>query len=227
MMMVSGMGPAGKNPSHLNRHELPNSAVQRAGGLALLALRPLIASVRRHGYASAGRHDQRPVRQESAMTIKQVGVAVLLVALVFPVATGRAAERECDRWLKLVEGELRERKEALEKARGTARQRIQEVVSRAADPAAEARKSCAAGHDKAATLRALELWDAFVEEERQDGSLSLNSRLTILALRADRLKAFQQRGWKAKVSSEAQQSFVAELDRLDRVLADALKQALR
>lgn len=161
------------------------------------------------------------------MTIKQVGVAVLLVASVFPVATGQAAERECDRWLKLVEGELRERKEALEKTTGAARQRIQEIVARAAGPVAEARKSCAAGNDKAATLRALELWDAFVEEERQDGSLSLNSRLTILALRADRLKAFQQRGWKGKVSSEAQQSFVAELDKLDRVLADALKQALR
>ena len=62
------------------------------------------------------------------MTIKQVGVAVLLVASVFPVAIGQAAERECDRWVKLVEGELRERKEALEKATGAARQRIQEIV---------------------------------------------------------------------------------------------------
>jgi hypothetical protein len=161
------------------------------------------------------------------MTIKQIGVAALLAACILPVATGQAAERECDRWLKLVEGELRERKEALEKATGTARQRIQEIVARATGPVAEARKSCAAGQDRAATLRALELWDAFVEEERQDGSLSLNSRLTILALRANRLKAFHQRGWKAKVASEAQQSFMAELDKLDRVLADALKQALR
>ena len=161
------------------------------------------------------------------MTIRQVGFAVLLMASVFPVATGQAAEKECDRWLKLVDGELRERKEALEKATGAARQRTQEIVARTAGPVAEARKSCASGNDKAATLRALELWDAFVEDERQAGSLSFNSRLTILAMRADRLKAFQQRGWKAKVSNEAQQSFVAELDKLDRMLADALKQALR
>ncbi|MBI2204452.1 MAG: hypothetical protein HYU41_11445 [Candidatus Rokubacteria bacterium] len=162
------------------------------------------------------------------MLAKHIWIAVLLLTSLFAgVATARAAAKECDRWLKLVDGEVRERKEALEKASGAKRQRLQETVARTAGPIAEAKKGCASGNDKAATLRALELWDTLVEEERQDGSLSLNSRLTIIALRAERLKAFQQRGWKPKISAEAQQSLLADLDRLDRVLADALKQGLR
>ena len=168
-----------------------------------------------------------PAHEETVMLAKQPWIVVLLLTSLFAgVRTAQAAEKECDRWLKLVDGELRERKEALEKAAGAKRQRLQETVARAAGPIAEAKKSCASGNDKAATLRALELWDALVEEERQDGSLSLNSRLTIIALRAERLRAFQQKGWKPKISAEAQQSFLAELDKLDRVLADALKQGL-
>lgn len=158
---------------------------------------------------------------------------LLLIAgfLVVPLGTApfvaEAAEKECERWLKLVDGEVRELKEMLNKKSDAERTRIQEMVTRTGARVAEARKACHSGNDKAATLMALDLWDAFVERERQEGTLSLNSRLNSLALRIDRLKAFRQRGWRAKMSDDVERQFLAELDRLDRALADALKQSLR
>lgn len=161
------------------------------------------------------------------MTIRHVLTAGLLLSFLMIPAPGSAAEKECDRWLKLVDGEMRERKEALEKRSGADRERIQEELARVRPQVAEARKACNAGNDKRATLMALDLWDALVESERQEGTLSLNSRLNILALRIDRLKAFQQRGWRSKMTEEAQRAFLAEIDKLDRILADVLKQTLR
>jgi hypothetical protein len=73
----------------------------------------------------------------------------------------------------------------------------------------------------------MELWDALVEEERQDGTLSLNSRLNVLALRIDRLKAFYGRGWKPVLSGGDEQQFLAALDRANRAIAEILKRALR
>jgi hypothetical protein len=96
-----------------------------------------------------------------------------------------------------------------------------------ADKITKARSSCRAGNDRAATLMALELWDAFVDEERQDGTLSMNSHLTILELRIERLKAFSQRGWKAAMSDDEERRFQTEIDRLDAVLAETLRRALR
>lgn len=151
----------------------------------------------------------------------------LLVLALLPPTAAWAAERECDRWLKLVDHEVRERKEALGKRTGAERARIQEVLALTADKIAEARSVCRAGNDRAATLMTLELWDTFVEEERVEGALSLNSRLTILELRIDRLKAFYRRGWKPALSVDEQQKFLAEIDHLDVVLAETLRRALR
>jgi hypothetical protein len=66
-----------------------------------------------------------------------------------------------------------------------------------------------------------------VEEERKAGTLSLNSRLTILEVRLDRLKAFGRRGWKPTSSADEQRQFLAEIDRLDGVLTRMLQRALR
>ncbi len=159
--------------------------------------------------------------------IKRVVLLGVLVASVALPIVGYAAERECDRWLKLVDGEVRERKEAVEKKSGVERERLKEAITKTAPKIAEARKACGSGEDKVATLMALELWDGFVDAERQEGSLSLTSRLNVLALRIDRFKAFQQKGWKPQMSPEAQRALLAELDKFDRVLADSLKRALR
>ena len=97
----------------------------------------------------------------------------------------------------------------LNKKSGAERTQIQEMVTKSDSRVAEAKKACHSGNDKVATSMALDLWDAFVERERQEGTLSLNSRLTILALRIDRLKAFRQRGWKPKMSGEAERQFLA------------------
>jgi len=153
-------------------------------------------------------------------------VAALASAVLFP-GVGKAAEKECDRWIKLVDGEVRERKEALEKRSGPERERLREELSKATPRAAEARKACGAGKDKEATLLALDVWDGFVDRERQEGSLSLDSRLNVLALRIDRLKAFQRRGWTLPPADDAARTLATEIDRLDRVLADALRRALR
>jgi hypothetical protein len=152
--------------------------------------------------------------------------ALLMLALAVTVAA-QGAEKECDRWLKLVEREVGERKEALAKKAGTERARIEETLRSMAGKIAEARAACKAGKDKAATLMALELWDAFVGEERRDGVLSLNSRLTILELRLGSLKAFHRRGWKSQGPAETEHQFVSEIDRFDKVLADTLKEALQ
>jgi hypothetical protein len=162
------------------------------------------------------------------MTSRAIAVAGLLLILAVLLPTRAwAAEQECDRWLKLVDREVGERKEALGKKAGAARAKIEEALARTNSRVAEARTACRAGKDKTATLMAMELWDALVEEERQEGTLSLNSRLTILALRLDRLKAFYGRGWKPVLSGDEERQFLAELDRADRVLADTLKRALR
>lgn len=162
------------------------------------------------------------------MTNRAIAVTGLLLTLaVFLQPQASAAEPECDRWLKLVDREVGERKEALGKKAGAARAKIEEALARTSGRVAEARATCRAGKDKAATLMAMELWDAFVEEERQEGTLSLNSRLTILELRIDRLKAFYRRGWKPGLSGDEERQFLAELDRLDSVLTGTLKRALR
>jgi hypothetical protein len=161
------------------------------------------------------------------MTIRHVLTLGLVLCFLAIPAPGRAAEKECDRWLKLVDGEMRERKEALGKRSAVDRERIQKELTRVGPQVVEARKACSAGNDKGATLMALDLWDALVESERQEGTLSLNSRLNILALRIDRLKAFHQRGWRSKMTDEAQRAFLAEIDKFDRILADVLKQPLR
>jgi hypothetical protein len=144
-----------------------------------------------------------------------------------PLVSVIAAEAECHRWLKLVDREVGERKEALGKKTGVDRARIEESLARTASRIVEARSACQAGKDTAATLMALELWDGFVEEERREGALSLNSRLTILQVRIDRLKAFYQRGWKPAMSADEERRFVGEIDRLDGVVAHTLKRALR
>jgi hypothetical protein len=150
----------------------------------------------------------------------------LAVMLVAPMLA-EAAERECDRWLKLVQHEVAERKEALGKKRGPERAKIEANLASAAPKITEARAACSAGKDRAATLMALDLWDAFVEDERREGVLSLNSRLTILALRVDRLKAFYQRNWRPALSVDEERQFLAELDRMDGLLAETMKRALR
>jgi len=151
---------------------------------------------------------------------------VLLFSLGIP-AWGQIPEKECTRWLKLVDGEVRERKEALRKKSGPERERIQELVTKTSAQIAEARKVCVSGNDKGATLIVLDLWDAFVEDERREGVLSLNSRLNVLSLRIDRLKAFLQKGWKTRMSKDEERRFLAEIDKFDGVLAETLKQALR
>ena len=161
------------------------------------------------------------------MMMRHIVIGGLLLLTAIPWTSATAAEPECDRWLKLVDHEVKERKEALGKKAGAERARIEESVARAAGRIAEARSACRAGKDKTATLMALELWDAFVEEERREGALSLNSRLTILQLRVDRLKAFYRRGWKPAMSADEEQRFHGEIDRLDGVLAETLKRALR
>jgi hypothetical protein len=161
------------------------------------------------------------------MTGPAIAGTVLLLILVLLQTGVSEAELECERWLKLVDREIGERKEALGKKAGAARAKIEEALARTSGRAAEARAACRAGKDKTATLIAMELWDAFVEEERQEGVLSFNSRLTVLELRIDRLKAFYRRGWKPVMSGDEERQFVAELDRVDRVLAEALKRALR
>ena len=154
-------------------------------------------------------------------------IAALLLACPAASPSAEAAEKECERWLKLVDGEVRERKEALEKKTGAERAGIQEMLTKTGAKVVEARTACKAGKDKDATLMALDLWDAFVDSERQAGALLLNSRLNIVALRIDRLKAFPQRGWQLKMSGDAERRFLEEVDKFDRVLADVLKQALR
>ena len=162
------------------------------------------------------------------MTSRAIAVTGLLMILAVLLQTRAwAAEQECDRWLKLVDREVGERKEALGKKAGAARAKSEETLARTSGRAAEARAACRAGKDKAATLMAMELWDAFVAEERQEGALSLNSRLTVLELRVDRLKAFYRRGWKPVMSGDEERQFLAEIDRVDRVLAETLKRALR
>lgn len=161
------------------------------------------------------------------MTMRDIAISGLLVLTMIPWTSAMAAEPECDRWLKLVDREVAERKEALGKKTGAERARIEESLARTAGRIAQARTACRAGKDKAATLMALELWNAFVEEERHEGALSLNSRLTILQLRIDRLKAFYGRGWKPAMSADEEQRFLGEIDRLDGVLAETLKRALR
>ncbi|MGH2731569.1 MAG: hypothetical protein ACRDJG_01230 [Actinomycetota bacterium] len=159
--------------------------------------------------------------------MRSILIAGMLASCLMAPALVEAAEKECDRWLKLVDGEVRERREALEKKSGVEKARLQEVLTRANAQLSDARAACKAGNDKGATLAALDLWDAFVEDERRARALSLNSRLNVLALRIDRLKVFSQRGWKARMSGDAELRFLAELDRFDGVLAEALKQALR
>jgi hypothetical protein len=162
------------------------------------------------------------------MTSRAITVTGLLLILAVLLQTpASAAEQECDRWLKLVDHEVGERREALGKKAGAARTKIEEALARTSGRVAEARAACRAGKDKTATLMAMELWGAFVEEERQEGALSLNSRLTVLALRIDRLKAFYRRGWKPVLSSDEERQFLAEIDRIDRVFAETLKRALR
>ena len=162
------------------------------------------------------------------MTSRAIAITgLLLILAMFPHTQASAAEPECDRWLKLVDREVGERKEALGKKAGAARAKIEEALARTSGRVGEARAACRAGKDKTATLMAMELWDAFVEEERQEGALSLNSRLTVLELRIDRLKAFYRRGWKPAMSSDEERQFLADIDRVDRVLAETLKRALR
>jgi hypothetical protein len=162
------------------------------------------------------------------MTSRAIAVTgLLLTGAVLPATRVWAAEPECDRWLKLVDREVGERNEALGKKTGAARAKLEETLAQTSGRVAEARAACRAGKDKAATLMAMELWDAFVEEERQDGVLSLNSRLTVLEVRIDRLKAFSRRGWKPVLSGDQERQLLAELDRVDRVLAETLKRALR
>lgn len=161
------------------------------------------------------------------MTMRHTVIGGLFLLTAMPWTSAMAAEPECDRWLKLVNREVGERKEALGKKAGAECARIEESLARTAGRIAEARSACQAGKDKAATLMALELWDAFVGEERGEGALSLNSRLTILELRIDRLKAFYRRGWKPAMSADEEQRFLGEIDRLDGVLAETLKRPLR
>ena len=162
------------------------------------------------------------------MTSRAIAVTgLLLILAVLLQAQASAAEQECDRWLKLVDREVGERKEALGKKAAAARAKIEEALARTSGRVAEARAACRAGKDKTATLMAMELWDGLVEEERQEGALSLNSRLTVLELRIDRLKAFYRRGWKPVLSGDEERQFLAEIDRLDGVLAGILKRALR
>jgi hypothetical protein len=176
--------------------------------------------------------DDRPATDPIRMEDREMKVRTaltagpLMLALAVTVAA-QGAEKECDRWLKLVDREVGERKEALAKKTGAERARIQASLASVAGKIAEAREACKAGKDKAATSMALDLWDAFVEEERREAVLSLNSRLTILELRLGSLKAFHRRGWKPQRSAEAERRFASELDRFDKVLADALKEALR
>src|SRR3990170_41751 len=148
--------------------------------------------------------------RRSIMTSRAIAVTGLLLMLaVFLQTRASAAEPECDRWLKLVDREVGERKEALGKKTGAARAKIEEALARTNGRVAEARAVCRAGRDKSATLMTMELWDGFVEEERQEGALSLNSRLTVLELRIDRLKAFYRRGWKPVMSRDEERQFLA------------------
>jgi len=166
--------------------------------------------------------------REPIMTSRAIAVTAVLLILAGLLPTrASAAEQECDRWLKLVDREVGERKEALGKKAGAARARIEEALARTSGRIAEARAACRAGKDRAATLLAMELWDAFVEEERQEGALSLTSRLTVLELRIDRLKAFYRRGWKPVLSGDEERQLFADIDRADRIVAETLKRALR
>ncbi len=167
------------------------------------------------------RMEDREMKVRTALT-----AGPLILALAVTVAA-QGAEKECDRWLKLVDREVGERKEALAKKTGAERARIQEALGSMAGKITEARGACKAGKDKAATLMALDLWDAFVEEERREAVLSLNSRLTILEIRLGSLKAFHRRGWKSQRSPETERQLMSEIDRFDKVLADTLKEALR
>lgn len=139
------------------------------------------------------------------MTSRAIAVTGLFLILAVLLQTRAwAAEQECDRWLKLVDREVGERKEAPGKKAGASRAKIEETLARTSGRAT-----------------------AFVEEERQEGALSVNSRLTVLGLRIDRLKAFYRRGWKPVLSGDEERQFLAEIDRVDRVLAETLKRALR
>ncbi|MGH8066630.1 MAG: hypothetical protein ACRERE_15605 [Candidatus Entotheonellia bacterium] len=160
------------------------------------------------------------------MLTRVLSIAGLLLIWLATPSTA-AAQKECERWIKLVDGEVREWREALQKRSGAEKTHTQEMLTNTAAKLTEARRACKSGHDKEATLMALDLWDTFVDSERQARELSLNSRLNILSLRADRLNAFLQKGWKPKLSPEAERRFLEEIDQFDRVLGEALKQALR
>jgi hypothetical protein len=160
------------------------------------------------------------------MLTRVLSIAGLLLIWLAPPSTA-AAQKECERWMKLVDGEVREWREALQKRSGAEKTRTQEMLTNTGAKLTEARRACKSGHDKEATLMAVDLWDTFVDSERQAGELSLKSRLNILSLRADRLNAMLQKGWKPKGSAEAERRFLGELDQFDRVLGEALKQALR
>lgn len=96
------------------------------------------------------------------MTSRAIAVTGLLLILAVLLQTRAwAAEQECDRWLKLVDREVAERKEALGKKAGAARAKIEEALARTSGRVTEARAACRAGKDKTATLMAMELWDAF------------------------------------------------------------------
>ena len=153
-------------------------------------------------------------------------VVFLLLFLGWPTP-GSAAERECEFWLKLVDGEIRERREALEKApeaqKGAMRQELAQAVQRTQ----EAREQCKAGKDRDATLAAMDMWNAFVEVERQANALSLASRLNVLTLRIDRLRTAMKRGWSAKALKDDERRFLEALDTFDRKLAEVLRQTIR
>jgi hypothetical protein len=86
------------------------------------------------------------------MTSRAIAVTGLLMILaVLLQARAWAAEQECDRWLKLVDREVGERKEALGKKAGAARAKIEEALARTSGRVAEARTACRAGKDKAAS----------------------------------------------------------------------------
>jgi hypothetical protein len=160
------------------------------------------------------------------MLTKVVSIGGLLLIWLATPSTA-AAQKECERWIKLVDGEVREWKEALEKRSGAEKARTQEMLTKTGAKLTDARRACKSGRDKEATLMAVDLWDTFVDSERQAGELSLSSRLNILSLRADRLNAMLQKGWKPKWSPEAERRLLEEIDRFDGVLGEAMKQALQ
>ena len=103
---------------------------------------------------------------------------------------------------------------------------MRQELTQAIERAKEAREQCKAGKDRDATLAAMDMWNAFVEAERQTGTLSLASRLNILTVRIERLRAAIKRGWSAKALKDDERRGLDALDAFDRKLADVLRETI-